>query len=279
MFVILRLPPLIAGSRYQGEDPIESERALQIGLAWTFRILSLVSLVVALVLLGCLHVAPIPNSAPKTFKQEFSRLLLGFSLIKESPVVPLTYLASMAARVQTIAVSQFVPVLVNAFYLSSGRCRTLSSPHAPTQDTKEQCHAAFALASSVTGTVQLTALLVAPLAGHIAHRYSSSMPRWVLGAALLGMCGFAALAALPEGDPRHFGIVIPAAIALGISQTGSVVLGLALCATARSYLAGRQESGDSRECAGALAGVSSFAGGRSRSKLKHHRLSNGLAAA
>ncbi len=150
-------------------------------------------------------------------------IMLGF----KSPLLGLGYLGGFVARASSVGISLFIPLYVNAYYISSGRCD--ESGRNP-QDIKDHCRDAYALAAELTGVSQLVALLCAPVFGFLADRYRHyNAP--LLAAALVGVMGYVVLASLDspmisgeEGSPWVFVIMA----FLGISQIGAIVCSLGL---------------------------------------------------
>ena len=150
-------------------------------------------------------------------------IMLGF----KSPLLGLGYLGGFVARASSVGISLFIPLYVNAYYISSGRCD--ESGRNP-EDIKDHCRDAYALAAELTGVSQLVALLCAPVFGFLADRYRRyNAP--LLVAALVGMLGYVLLASLDspmisgeEGSPWVFVIMA----FLGISQIGAIVCSLGL---------------------------------------------------
>ena len=153
----------------------------------------------------------------------FDSVMLGF----KSPLLGLGYLGGFVARASSVGISLFIPLYVNAYYISSGRCD--ESGHNP-EDIKDHCRDAYALAAELTGVSQLVALLCAPVFGFLADRYRRyNAP--LLVAALVGVMGYVLLASLEspmisgeEGSPWVFVIMA----LLGISQIGAIVCSLGL---------------------------------------------------
>ncbi|KAH9898939.1 hypothetical protein F4778DRAFT_178089 [Xylariomycetidae sp. FL2044] len=183
-----------------------------------------------------------PRPPPPYHRLLLSALRLGAT----DPHIALGYLGGFVARASTVAISLFVPLYVNAFFISRGYCR--GSPDDAAPDLKRECREAYVLASILTGVGQLAALLCAPVFGYYLSRggiggsSSSSKSRGsgvnrvnigVTLAALLGLVGYAVFPSLasPEirdvdgrgGSPAVFIVVIM----LGISQIGAIVCSLA----------------------------------------------------
>lgn len=171
-------------------------------------------------------------------------LLASLRLGLTDPHIALGYLGGFVARASTVAISLFVPLYVNAYFIGHGFCR--GNPDDPSPDLKRECRAAYVLASALTGAAQLVALLCAPLFGYLSGRgrrqrggtvgsggkkgIDVNVP--VLVAAGLGVIGYAAFPQLPSpefidkdgrgGNPAVFLIVA----LLGISQIGAIVCSL-----------------------------------------------------
>ncbi|OTA59967.1 hypothetical protein K449DRAFT_384721 [Hypoxylon sp. EC38] len=160
----------------------------------------------------------------------YHRLLISsLRLGVTDPHIALGYLGGFVARASTVAISLFVPLYVNAFFIENGFCR--GSPNDPSPELKKECRAAYVLASILTGVAQLAALLCAPLFGY-ASRKSGGVDVPLVIAALLGVVGYITFPRLqsPEykdidgrgGGPGVFLV----AILIGISQIGAIVCSL-----------------------------------------------------
>lgn len=158
-----------------------------------------------------------------SFRSLVESIVLGF----ESPLLGLGYIGGFVARASSVGISLFIPLYVNAYYISSGICD--ETGHNP-QDIKEHCRGAYVLAAELTGVSQLIALIFAPIFGFLADRYRRfNVP--LLLAALVGAAGYIALANLDSpmasgehGSPWIFVVMA----ALGISQIGAIVCSLGL---------------------------------------------------
>ncbi len=149
-------------------------------------------------------------------------ILLGFT----SSSLALAYLGGFVARASSVGISLFIPLYVNAYFLSSGLCReSADTPEA----VKEQCRRAYILAAELTGISQLVALLFAPVFGYLAEKFPKfNSP--LLVAALAGILGYSGLATLKSPETHGDGSPIVFAImcVLGISQIGAIVCSLGL---------------------------------------------------
>lgn len=212
---------------------------------------------------------------------------LGFT----DPNIALGYLGGFVARASTVAISLFIPLFVNTYFIGNGFCQ--GSPHDSSPELKEECRAGYILASILSGVAQLLGLVCAPLFGYFSSRTGrvrrGNVPVQV--AATLGIAGYAAFPSLrsPElkdVDGRGGGPVVLLLVALmGISQIGAIVCSLGslgrgvLTADSDSTREGnRDEHGDGEDAAlltggsvrdtqsrvrlkGALAGMYSWCGG------------------
>ncbi|KAF2815237.1 uncharacterized protein BDZ99DRAFT_567118 [Mytilinidion resinicola] len=151
-------------------------------------------------------------------------VILGF----KSTNIGLGYLGGFVARASSVAISLFIPLFTNAYFLRSGLC----SPADPADpaDIKHACPRAYILAAILTGTSQLVALICAPLFGYLAGRYTRfNIP--LTGAAAAGIIGYVWFGTLRSPDPKTqggSGAVFFIVALLGISQIGSIVCSLAL---------------------------------------------------
>ncbi|EGF98783.1 uncharacterized protein MELLADRAFT_95427 [Melampsora larici-populina 98AG31] len=235
VFCLLRLPPLIV-NRFPTLSPRD---ALKEAIKTSFYITSVLALLVGLSLIvglrrrneGYSLISKNRSTSTRTgWWSSLRPLAYGFDLCLEDPYLVVAYAAGFSARATTIAVSAFIPVLVNQYYIASGQCQ-LDRPNVPSDEVKKGCHAAFALASALTGTVQLSALLLAPLVGWLAsHR---SQPALLAFSNAVGAIGFLTMGLLP--NPRHW-LMWPICVALGVAQISGIVVSLSLCASGRSRI-------------------------------------------
>ncbi|KAL8356610.1 hypothetical protein RB601_001764 [Gaeumannomyces tritici] len=151
---------------------------------------------------------------------------LGFT----DPQIGLGYLGGFVARASTVAISLFIPLFVNTYFIRNGFCQ--GSPHDPSPELKKECRAAYVLASILTGVAQLFGLLCAPVFGHLASRASRAVNVPVVAATSLGIVGYLAFPSLPspelsDVDGRGGGpAVLLAVVLVGVSQIGSIVCSL-----------------------------------------------------
>lgn len=149
-------------------------------------------------------------------------IVLGFA----NSSLALAYLGGFVARASSVGISLFIPLYVNAYFISSGLCgKSADTP----EGVKEQCRSAYILAAELTGVSQLVALLFAPIFGYLAERFPKfNSP--LLVAALAGILGYTGLATLESPEPRGGGSPLVFAImcVLGISQIGAIVCSLGL---------------------------------------------------
>jgi hypothetical protein len=157
----------------------------------------------------------------------FDSTVLGF----RDAQIGLGYLGGFVARASSVGISLFIPLYINAYFISNGFCK--GSPTDPSPELKKECRAAYILSSELTGISQLIALLCAPVFGYLSDRYRRfNVP--LLVASVCGVAGYTAFAQLtsPEvknvdgrgGSPVVFLIVA----LIGISQIGAIVCSLGL---------------------------------------------------
>ena len=153
----------------------------------------------------------------------YSAMVLGF----KNPTLALGYLGGFVARASSVGISLFIPLFVNAWFMSSGLCDQLPDQSGSATD---HCRRAYVLAAELTGVSQLVALVSAPIFGYLADRY----PRFnapLLVAALVGILGYIGFANLENPDPKATGgslWVFFVVALLGISQVGAIVCSLGL---------------------------------------------------
>jgi len=141
----------------------------------------------------------------------------------------LGYLGGFVARASTVAISLFIPLFINTFFMENGKC--LGSPHDPSSELKKECRAAYLLASILTGVAQLMGLVCAPLFGYLSSRPGRfNYP--VVVATLFGIVGYVVFPQLSSPEPRDTEgrggtpLVFLAVSLIGISQIGAIVCSL-----------------------------------------------------
>ncbi|KAI9838584.1 MAG: hypothetical protein M1819_004896 [Sarea resinae] len=142
--------------------------------------------------------------------------------------IGLGYLGGFVARASSVGISLFIPLFVNAYFISSGLCK--ADPNGGSEEMKRQCRRAYILASELTGVSQLFALVSAPIFGYLSDRYRrGNIP--FLASSLLGIIGYITFARLrspePSGNNGTPAIFLIVAL-IGISQVGAIVCSLGL---------------------------------------------------
>ncbi|KAI1167515.1 hypothetical protein F5B18DRAFT_602011 [Nemania serpens] len=157
-------------------------------------------------------------------------LLSSLRLGVTDPHIAVGYLGGFVARASTVAISLFLPLYVNAYFMSHGFCQ--GSPNDPSPELKRECRAAYVLAASLSGVAQLIALLCAPAFGYVNARRYRGVNLGVLVAAALGVVGYIVFPRLPSPEFRDVdgrggsAVVFLVVILLGISQIGAIVCSL-----------------------------------------------------
>ncbi|KAJ4345985.1 hypothetical protein N0V95_005808 [Ascochyta clinopodiicola] len=148
---------------------------------------------------------------------------LGFT----SPLIGLGYVGGFVARASSVAISLFIPLFTNHYFLRTGECAV--DPSNPS-DIKHACPQAYKLAAMLTGISQLIALLCAPVFGYLSGKYPKyNLP--LLLAAASGIAGYAMFGSLASPDYKSedgTGAIFIIVALLGISQIGAIVCSLAL---------------------------------------------------
>ncbi|KAK0630838.1 hypothetical protein B0T17DRAFT_490737 [Bombardia bombarda] len=144
--------------------------------------------------------------------------------------IALGYLGGFVARASTVAISLFVPLFVNAFFINHGYCQ--GSPADPSPELKKECRQAYVLAAILTGVAQLVGLVCAPLFGYLSSRTENTLNWPIMASTSLGIVGYIAFPQLatPEfkdtagrgGSPAVFVF----AAMMGVSQIGAIVCSL-----------------------------------------------------
>jgi MFS family permease len=143
--------------------------------------------------------------------------------------IGLGYVGGFVARASSVAISLFIPLFVNTYYISNGFCK--GSPHDSSPELKEECKAAYILSSILTGVAQFMGLICAPVFGYLASR-TGRINYPIVVSTVFGIVGYTILPQLssPEikdvdgrgGSPIIFLVVS----LLGISQIGAIVCSL-----------------------------------------------------
>ncbi|KIX98781.1 uncharacterized protein Z520_05242 [Fonsecaea multimorphosa CBS 102226] len=144
--------------------------------------------------------------------------------------IAIGYLGGFVARASSVGISLFIPLLVNATFLSSGLCVDPSSSDDPTglPDIKRRCPRAYVVAAELTGVTELVALVFAPVFGYWAARATrKEIP--LLVASMAGIIGYPLFANEFDPDDRNTSQRAAAFFAvclIGISQIGAIVCSL-----------------------------------------------------
>ena len=161
----------------------------------------------------------------------YHRLLLAsIGLGFTDPHIALGYLGGFVARASTVAISLFIPLYVNTFFIDNGFCQ--GSPHDPSPELKKECRAAYVLASILTGVAQFVALLCAPVFGYLSSRRWRGVNAPVTVATLCGVVGYSVFPTLQSPEFKDVdgrggrGYVFLVVSLLGISQIGAIVSSL-----------------------------------------------------
>ncbi|OAL37461.1 hypothetical protein AYO20_03310 [Fonsecaea nubica] len=140
------------------------------------------------------------------------------------------YLGGFVARASSVGISLFIPLLVNATFLSSGLCVDPASNDDPTglPDIKRKCPRAYVVAAELTGVTELVALVFAPVFGYWAAK-STRREIPLLVASMAGIIGYPLFANEFDPDDRNISqraAAFFAACLIGISQIGAIVCSL-----------------------------------------------------
>ncbi|KAK3368239.1 hypothetical protein B0H63DRAFT_422901 [Podospora didyma] len=143
--------------------------------------------------------------------------------------IALGYLGGFVARASTVAISLFVPLFVNTFFIQNGYCK--GAVNDPSPILKEECRKAYVLASILTGVAQLVGLICAPLFGYLSSRTGKVNYPIVL-ATTFGMAGYIVFPQLSSPEYKDVNgrggspAVFLCAALIGISQIGAIVCSL-----------------------------------------------------
>lgn len=176
-------------------------------------------------------ISQIEDDTPAVFLPYYRLLIDSTILGFKDAQIGMGYLGGFVARASSVGISLFVPLYINAYFISNGFCK--GSPTDPSPELKKECRAAYVLAAELTGSSQLIALLCAPLFGYLSDRYRRfNIPLLVASLfGIVGYVGFAQLASPEATDINGRGgspIVFVVVACTGISQIGAIVCSLGL---------------------------------------------------
>jgi MFS family permease len=158
-------------------------------------------------------------------------LLTSLRLGATDPTISLAYMGGFVARASSVAISLFIPLFVNAYFVRSGLCT--SNPH-NLPDIKNECERAYKLAAALSGIAETAALICAPIFGWLGGKVIKGKAEWpLLGASAVGVVGYILFGFLKSPDAFHGQAnggqwAILAVVLIGVSQIGSIVCSLSL---------------------------------------------------
>ena len=146
--------------------------------------------------------------------------------------IALGYTGGFVARASSVGISLFIPLLVNAAFLSSHLCQEESFSDSPVglPDIKRKCPRAYVVAAEMTGVCEMVALVAAPIFGYASSRTRRrGVPMMV--ASLAGVVGYPLFATQFDPDPSEKGkrgLAFLAVSLVGVSQIGAIVCSLGI---------------------------------------------------
>lgn len=158
-------------------------------------------------------------------------LLTSLKLGVTDSTISLAYMGGFVARASSVAISLFIPLFVNAYFVRTGLCA--SNPH-NLPDIKQECERAYKLAAALSGIAETAALVCAPIFGWLGGRVGRGKAEWpLLGASAVGIIGYVLFGFLKSPDAFHGKDdggqwAMLAVVLIGISQIGSIVCSLSL---------------------------------------------------
>lgn len=170
-------------------------------------------------------------TAPDIFLPYWRLLLESTLLGLKDAQIGLGYLGGFVARASSVAISLFIPLYINAYFIGNGFCK--GSHTDPSPELKKECRAAYILAAQLTGFSQLIALILAPAFGYLCDQYRRfNIP--LLAASVFGIIGYISFPRLTSPEMKDIDgrggrpIVLLVAALIGISQIGAIVCSLGL---------------------------------------------------
>jgi MFS family permease len=158
-------------------------------------------------------------------------LLTSLKLGVTDSTISLAYMGGFVARASSVAISLFIPLFVNAYFVRTGLCA--SNPH-NLPDIKQECERAYKLAAALSGIAETAALVCAPIFGWLGGRVGKGKAEWpLLGASAVGIIGYVLFGFLKSPDAFHGKDdggqwAMLAVVLIGVSQIGSIVCSLSL---------------------------------------------------
>ncbi|EXJ78305.1 hypothetical protein A1O3_09466 [Capronia epimyces CBS 606.96] len=238
--------PLPARFQYAGVDEKDA-------LRYSFYIVAAVAFILAVwCAFGLRHLQEQPKDPfPKPSNFEHGRrvsfvltrlhdmvgnFVVAISIGFERSEIALGYLGGFVARASSVGISLFIPLLVNAMFMSSGLCTGNESDGDPTglPDIKRKCPQAYVVAAELTGVSETVALIFAPIFGYWTAKASRKEDP-LLWSSIAGFIGYPLFANQfePEDEKRDRRVAAFLAVALiGISQIGAIVCSLGTLSTA-----------------------------------------------
>jgi sugar phosphate permease len=169
------------------------------------------------------------TSAPH--KSYLNLLLTSLQLGVTDSTISLAYMGGFVARASSVAISLFIPLFVNAYFVRTGLCA--SNPH-NLPDIKQECERAYKLAAALSGIAETAALICAPIFGWLGGKVGKGKAEWpLLGASAVGIIGYVLFGFLKSPDAFHGKDdggqwAMLAVVLIGVSQIGSIVCSLSL---------------------------------------------------
>ena len=158
-------------------------------------------------------------------------LLTSLRLGVTDSTISLAYMGGFFARASSVAISLFIPLFVNAYFVRTGLCT--SNPH-NLPDIKQECERAYKLAAALSGIAETAALICAPIFGWLGGKVGKGKAEWpLLGASAVGIIGYVLFGFLKSPDAFHGQDdggqwALLAVVLIGVSQIGSIVCSLSL---------------------------------------------------
>lgn len=171
--------------------------------------------------------SPGSGSRPSLPKLLLTSLKLGFT----DSTITLAYIGGFVARASSVAISLFIPLFVNAYFVRTGLC---SSNPSNLPDIKRECERAYKLSAALSGIAETAALICAPLFGWLGGKVAHGRAEWpLLGASAVGVLGYLLFGFLKSPDAFHDREeggqwAMLAVVLIGVSQIGSIVCSLSL---------------------------------------------------
>jgi MFS family permease len=171
------------------------------------------------------------EQTPDAKRYGFWRLVgTGILLAFRNPFVMLAYLGGFVARGDSVIITLFLPLWVNAYYTEHNLCEHANPSSPLTDPTARQCNNAYRTAFMYSGIAQTCALVGAPLFGFVSSRFKHGKVAPLLVASIISALGYTSLFFV---EPSQKSYMFPLMCLIGFGEIGMIVTSLCLITSNR----------------------------------------------